>query len=154
MALQNCKLCPYSFPDLGYSIGMSWYIVLSICTLSCVPRYLSYGVDYTKGQFRLSSGVVALCRWSGLYRCVWLFFVFVFVVFGWVVVGFFLGLWFLGSLSFCLACVVFCLLPYAFRIIACNTWVLYGFELARLPCHLTFHLLLSPTHLLTPSHSR
>ena len=64
---------------------MSWYISLSISTASCVPRYLSYGVDYTKGLFRLSSGVVALSQmeyclvscvrwcWFGFRGCVVLF---------------------------------------------------------------------------------
>ena len=146
-------LWDYSFPGFGDSTGMSRLIVLRIGILSYVPRYLSYGVDFTKGLSRSSSGVVALCRRSDLFRCVLL------LSFLFSLVGFWFGsfcacgLWAL-CLSGWLGWFFFFLLPNAFRIIACNTWVLYGFELARLPCHLTFHLLLSPTHLLTPSHSR
>ena len=114
---------------------MSWYIFLSICTLSCVPRYLSYGVDYAKGQSRLSTGVVALSQMEWFSRLCFgcLRFVCFWLGFAWACV--------FGLFVFCLACVVCSFLTNAFRIIACNTRVLYGFELVRLPFHFLSSLL-------------
>ena len=102
------SLWDHSFPGLGDSTGMSRYIVLSIGALPCVSRYLSYGVDYTKGQFRLSSGVVALSQMEFcLFLCVcWgglVFLVVLFCLSGW------LGFWLCSSLG-CFALVV---LPFA-----------------------------------------
>ena len=68
---------------------MSWLIGLRIGILPYVSSYLSYGVDFAKGQFRLSSGVVALCRWSGFLFAVFGCFrsCFLWLGCGWVLFG-------------------------------------------------------------------